>query len=117
MIEAEDGLALHVTVDDFADPWRERETVVFLHGFAESGAAWFAWVPHFARRYRVVRPDLRGFGASGVPADAAGRKWSPQEFAADVARVLDALELERAHVVGARVGCAVGVALAAARPE
>jgi pimeloyl-ACP methyl ester carboxylesterase len=115
-VTLEPGLTLHVEVDDFADPWAERETVVLLHGFAESGRAWFAWVPHLARRYRVVRPDLRGFGASSVPPDAASRTWSPQEFAADIAGVLDALEIDRAHVVGARVGCAVGIALAAADP-
>ena len=110
-------LELHVEVDDFADPWSEHETVVLLHGFAESGRAWFAWVPRLARRYRVVRPDLRGFGASPVPEDAEARAWSPQELAADVARALDRLGIARAHVVAARVGCAVGVALAAAQPE
>src|ERR1700754_5081848 len=108
---------LHVAVDDFADPWAERETIVLLHGFAESGQAWFAWVPRLARRYRVVRPDLRGFGAPPAPPRAAERTWSVQEFADDIARLLDELELERAHVVGARVGCAVGVALAAAHPR
>jgi pimeloyl-ACP methyl ester carboxylesterase len=108
---------LHVEVDDFADPWSERETIVLLHGFAESGRAWFAWVPRLSRSYRVVRPDLRGFGASEVPPDAAGRAWSPQELAEDVAAMLDRLEIERAHVVGARVGSAVGVALAAAYPQ
>jgi 3-oxoadipate enol-lactonase len=116
-VALEPGLTLHVEVNDFADPWSERETVVLLHGFAESGRAWFAWVPHLARRYRVVRPDLRGFGASSVPPDAAGRTWSPQEFADDIAGALEALQITRAHIVGARVGCAVGIALAAAHPE
>jgi 3-oxoadipate enol-lactonase len=110
-------LELHVEVDDFADPWSEHETIVLLHGFAESGRAWFAWAPRLSRSYRVVRPDLRGFGASPVPPDAEERIWSPQEFAADVAAALDRLEIERAHVVGARVGTAVGVALAAAYPQ
>jgi 3-oxoadipate enol-lactonase len=111
------GVALHVEIDDCADPWREHETVVLLHGFAESSAAWFAWVPHLARRYRVVRPDLRGFGASPVPPDAATREWSVVELAEDVALALDRLKIDRAHIVGARVGCAVGVALAAAQPQ
>lgn len=108
---------LHVAVDDFADPWRERETVVLLHGFAESSRAWFAWVPRLARDHRVVRPDLRGHGASPVPPDAAERQWSAEEHAEDVARTLDALGIERAHVVGARVGSAVAMTLAAGRPD
>lgn len=65
-------LEMHYMVDDFTNPWREAETVLMLHGNGESSAAWFAWVPHLARRFRVVQPDMRGFGAStpmprGVP--------------------------------------------------
>jgi len=65
-----DGCKLYYRLDDFTDPWRASETVLFVHGLAESGEAWRAWVPHFARRYRVVRIDLRGFGRSTpMPAD------------------------------------------------
>jgi 3-oxoadipate enol-lactonase len=58
------GLVMHYEVDDFTDPWANRETILMLHGNAESGAAWYGWVPTLAQRYRVVRPDMRGFGAS-----------------------------------------------------
>jgi pimeloyl-ACP methyl ester carboxylesterase len=57
-------LEMHYVVDDFTDPWTKPETIVLLHGNAESSLAWYGWVPHLARRYRVVRPDRRGFGAS-----------------------------------------------------
>src|SRR5947209_17657686 len=57
-------LTMHYEVDDFTDPWRKPETVLLLHGNAESGAAWYGWVPHLARHYRLVRPDIRGFGVS-----------------------------------------------------
>jgi 3-oxoadipate enol-lactonase len=57
-------LEMFYRVDDFADPWRAHDTVLMLHGNAESSAAWFAWVPTVAREYRVVRPDMRGFGDS-----------------------------------------------------
>ena len=57
-------LEMHYEVDDFTDPWRRPQTVLLLHGNAESGLAWYGWVPTLARRYRVVRPDMRGFGAS-----------------------------------------------------
>ncbi|MFN7192256.1 MAG: alpha/beta fold hydrolase, partial [Rhodospirillales bacterium] len=43
-------------------PLRAKRTVLCVHGLAESGEAWRGWVPHFARHYRVVRLDLRGFG-------------------------------------------------------
>jgi 3-oxoadipate enol-lactonase len=61
---------LHYLVDDFTDPWRQSETILLLHGNAESGAAWYGWVPSLARRFRVVRPDMRGFGSStAMPRD------------------------------------------------
>jgi pimeloyl-ACP methyl ester carboxylesterase len=63
---------------------------------------------------RVVAPDLRGFGASDRPegVDAYGLRHS----VADVVAVLDALEVERAHVVGHDWGAAVAWALAAFVP-
>src|SRR5947209_19951390 len=58
-------LDMHYEIDDFTDPWRRpAETVLMLHGNAESGLAWWAWAPTVARQYRVVRPDMRGFGES-----------------------------------------------------
>jgi len=37
--------ALHYVVDDHSDPWREPQSILMLHGNAESSAAWFGWVP------------------------------------------------------------------------
>jgi 3-oxoadipate enol-lactonase len=109
-------LLVHYEDEDFADPWESHETFVLLHGFAESSVAWYAWVPQLARRYRVVRPDLRGFGRSTVPDDPAGFPWSVRGFADDVVALLDALALERVHLVGARVGAPVAMQLAADHP-
>ena len=50
--------------DYFGEAWRSPETVMLVHGVAESSRAWFAWVPHLARHFRLLRPDLRGFGRS-----------------------------------------------------
>ncbi len=60
-LEASAGLRLHYLVDDFTDPWTKPDTVLLLHGNAESSLAWYAWVPLLARRFRVVRPDMRGY--------------------------------------------------------
>src|SRR5512134_1277276 len=63
-------LEMHYLVDDYTDPWCEPETILLLHGNCESSATWYAWVPHLARHFRVVRPDMRGYGASTpVPSD------------------------------------------------
>ena len=53
----------------FGPPWTTPETIVMIHGNSESSRAWTQWVPHLAGKYRVVRPDLPGFGASSAPTD------------------------------------------------
>jgi len=44
-------LVMHYEIDDFTDPWHRPETILLLHGNAESGLAWHAWVPALARHY------------------------------------------------------------------
>ncbi len=73
----------------FAPPWTSPQTVVMVHGNAESSRAWTGFVPHLAGTYRVVRPDMPGFGASAEP---PGYRWQVDELAADLGRFLDALE-------------------------
>src|SRR5215813_10889215 len=95
-------LTMHYEVDNFTDPWRDKESVLLLHGNAESSAAWYGWVPHLARHYRVVRPDMRGFGASTpMPRDFP---WTLQVVLDDFARLMDKLGAENFHVVGAKYG-------------
>lgn len=101
----------------YADPWSDHGTFVLLHGFAESAAVWFAWTPQLARHHRVLAIDLRGFGRSSVPADALGYPWSTAGFSLDIVGLLDALGAGPAHVVGARMGAAVGMQIAVDRPD
>lgn len=110
-----DGATLQVRVDDFTDPWTPAEAVLFVHGNSESGRAWDRWVPSFARDFRLLRPDLRGFGAS--PAMPEDHVWSLAELGDDLARVLDALQVARCHVVGAKVGGLVALHFAATHPD
>jgi 3-oxoadipate enol-lactonase len=116
-LTVEPGLTLHFEDDDFADPWCSHDTFVLLHGFAESSAAWFAWVPHLARRFRVLRPDLRGFGRSSVPEEPLEYAWSVAGFAQDIVALLDALDSTRVHLVGARVGAPIAMQIAADHPD
>ncbi|HJU19655.1 MAG TPA: alpha/beta hydrolase [Stellaceae bacterium] len=108
-------LDMHYRVDDFTDPWRTPETVFLLHGNAESGEAWYGWVPSLARHYRVVRPDMRGFGASTpMPADFP---WTLDGLIDDFLSLADHLGVDRFHLVGAKIGGTIARALAARRPE
>jgi 3-oxoadipate enol-lactonase len=106
---------LHYVVDDFTDPWRQSEAILLLHGNAESGVAWYGWVPVLARGHRVVRPDMRGFGASTpMPRDFP---WTLDVIIDDFIRVMDTLGIGRFHLVGAKIGGTIARALAARRPE
>jgi pimeloyl-ACP methyl ester carboxylesterase len=108
-------LEMHYLVDDFTDPWTKPETILLLHGNAESALAWYGWVPHLARRYRVVRPDRRGFGEStSMPRDF---EWSFDVLIDDHIRLMDALGIERFHLVGAKWGGTLARVFAARRPE
>jgi 3-oxoadipate enol-lactonase len=106
---------MYYQVDDFTDPWTRPESILLLHGNAESSAAWYAWVPQLARRFRVVRPDRRGFGQSTpMPADY---EWTLETLIDDHIRLMDALEIERFHVVGCKYGGTIARAFAARRPQ
>jgi pimeloyl-ACP methyl ester carboxylesterase len=97
----------------FGEPWIVPETVVMVHGNSESSRAWTRWVPHLARKYRVVRPDLPGFGESPEPAEYG---WSAAELASDIGLFLDALKIETCHLIGAKYGGSACMRLAIDRP-
>lgn len=112
---ASPDLQLHYRVDDFTDPWTEPETIVLLHGNAESSLAWYAWVPLLAQKFRVVRPDMRGYGASTpMPRDFA---WTLDVIIGDYCRLMDSLGAHRFHLVGAKIGGVIARAFAARRSE
>jgi len=108
-------LDLYYLVDNFADPWSDPATILMLHGNAESGAAWYGWIPHLAHRYRVVRPDMRGFGASTpMPREYL---WTLDGLIEDFSRLMDALGIERFHLIGAKIGGTIARVFAARRPS
>jgi pimeloyl-ACP methyl ester carboxylesterase len=108
------GIEMNYRVDDYTDPWTEPETILMLHGTAESGPAWYGWVPTLARRFRVVRPDMRGFGDSTpMPRDFA---WSLDLVLDDLLRLMDSLGAKRFHLVGAKLGGTIARALAGRHP-
>jgi len=81
--------------DWFGEPWRTPETAVLIHGNAESSIVWYAWMPRMGQEFRVLRPDLPGFGRSRIP---SGFEWSLPSLATYVAHVLDKAGIDfRAH--------------------
>ena len=106
---------LHYEVDDFTDPWTKPETILLLHGNSESGLVWYGWMPHLARRFRVVRPDMRGYGQSTpMPRDYP---WSIDAIISDYLKLMDTLEIQDFHVVAAKISGIVASVFAARHPE
>jgi pimeloyl-ACP methyl ester carboxylesterase len=116
ILELEQDLKLYYTIDDHTDPWRAPETVLFVHGFAESTEAWRTWVPHFSRRYRVVRFDQRGFGKSG--AVSADFDFSTELLVRDMAHLIEAVSPGKpVHLVGWKSAGISTTKLALTRPD
>ncbi|MFL5577418.1 MAG: alpha/beta fold hydrolase [Gemmatimonadaceae bacterium] len=86
---------------------------LFVHGLVGHTGFWEHTLAHAARHRRAFALDLRGHGRSAQPADG---DYSVEGFAADVAAVLDALQLERVALVGHSFGAFVALAVAAGAP-
>jgi len=99
--------------DWFGEPWRKPETAVLIHGNDESSVVWFGWVPRMAQEFRLLRPDLPGFGRSKIP---AGLESSLPSLATFVSHVLDKAGVESAHIIGAKTGGAIAMQFAADYP-
>src|SRR5919204_442928 len=114
-IRLDEGLLLHCAVDDYLWPWEAPTPVLMMHGFARNATFWNPWVPPIAESRRIYRPDLLGCGASDVP--ASGYHVTPEQIAAQLLAVFDALSLSQVHWVGESSGGVIGLLLAAEHPD
>lgn len=89
--------------------------VIFCHEFAGDRRSWEPQVRHFARRYRVVTYNYRGYSPSDVPVDPAA--YSQDILIADMHALMKALAIEQAHVIGIATGGNVALNFAIAHPE
>jgi pimeloyl-ACP methyl ester carboxylesterase len=87
--------------------------LVLLHAFPLSSAMWLAQREGLAARFRVLTPDLRGFGGSPLGADEP----SIDAMADDVAALLDAKSIDRAIIGGLSMGGYVTLAFCRRYPD
>lgn len=93
------------------------EPVVLVHGYtSDAEAQWTRTgvLQALATRYRVIALDARGHGRSGKPHDPA--QYGP-EMGFDILRLLDYLDITRAHIVGYSMGAHIVAQLATTHPE
>jgi 3-oxoadipate enol-lactonase len=98
---------------DYSDEGRGMP-VVLLHGFANDRLLWRPQVELLRERFRVIAPSLRGFGDS---TGADGAAVSMDQYAEDVARLLDHLEVRAAVMCGISLGGYVALAYALRFPS
>src|SRR6201997_5932753 len=90
--------------------------VLLLHGFPTSSFQFRELIPRLADRYRVIAPDLPGFGFTDVPPDRR-YKYSFDALAKTILAFTDALQLKRYALYVFDYGAPTGFRLAMARPE
>jgi pimeloyl-ACP methyl ester carboxylesterase len=108
MHEPEEGAAAmpHLTTDDGIRLYYEEagagHPVVFVHEFAGDYRSYEPQLRYFARRYRCIAFNARGYPPSDVPEDWQG--YSQARARDDIRAVLDALGIAKAHIVGISMG-------------
>jgi pimeloyl-ACP methyl ester carboxylesterase len=107
MANQENGRVIDVNgISLYVEEHGEGDPVLLLHGWPDSARLWRHQVPFLAAHgYRVIAPDLRGFGRSERPAEVAAYRL--RNVVADVSALLDHLDIETAYVVGHDWGAAV----------
>jgi 3-oxoadipate enol-lactonase len=109
-----DGSRFHYHWDDFTEPWQTRSVVLLHHAAAGNIHRWRSWIPALAGHHRVLRFDMRGHAGTEPTADGT---FTLPGLAADIAAVMDSLEIEKAHLVGASAGGIVSLRFAIDFPE
>ncbi len=105
-------VALHHVVDG-TGPHGSKPWLVLAHSLAADHTLMAAEAQHLADRFRVLRFDIRGHGASPVPA----APYAMTALAEDAGALLDSLGITSAHWVGISLGGMIGMTLALARPK
>ena len=93
------------------------DPVVLIHGSGPGVTSYANWrlvLPALAENFRVLAPDMVGFGFSERPANI---KYGVQTWADQVVGLMDTLELPRAHMVGNSFGGAIALRIATQHPD
>ncbi len=102
------GIRLHVLDEGKGTP------LFLLHGNPGAIPVWNKVVPELAQHYRIIAHDRQGFGQSEKIEEG---DFSPQGYAGELTRLMDALKIEKAHLCGLSFGGMVAQCFALDHPE
>jgi pimeloyl-ACP methyl ester carboxylesterase len=109
----------HLTTDDgirlFYEEAGAGTPLVLVHEFAGDHRSFEPQLRYFARRYRVVAYNARGYPPSDVPAELA--RYGQDRARDDIRAALDALGIAKAHVIGISMGSYAALHFGLAYPE
>jgi pimeloyl-ACP methyl ester carboxylesterase len=89
-------------INIFYEEAGEGTPLIFVHEFAGEARSWHLQMRFFARRYRCIAFNARGYPPSDVPSDP--KAYSQDLAAADIVGLLDALGIAKAHICGLSMG-------------
>ena len=95
----------------------QGEPVLLIHGSGPGVTGWANWrltIPALAENFRVIAPDIVGFGYTERPADV---QYNMQTWLNHILGLMDALGIEKAHVVGNSFGGGLALAMAIRAPQ
>jgi 2-hydroxymuconate-semialdehyde hydrolase len=95
----------------------QGDPVLLLHGSGPGVSAWANWrliLQRLQSDFRMLAPDMAGFGYSKAPADMPLNR---QNWLDQIVRFMDALKIDKAHVIGNSFGGSMALALTIAHPD
>jgi pimeloyl-ACP methyl ester carboxylesterase len=97
----------------YLDEGNEKEVFVLIHGNMSSGVHYKPLIERLKNKYRIIAPDLRGFGDSSYINPIKGL----EDFSDDVIELLDVLNVKKYNLAGWSTGGAISMKIAAKRQE
>lgn len=101
--------------DEGAPSSNDSPPLVFVHEFGGDHRSWRSQVDHFKDRFRCITYAARGYPPSDVPVDE--NAYGQNIATADLLGVLDALEIDRAHLIGLSMGAYTCLRFVLAHPD
>lgn len=109
------GFKLDGKTINYLDSAGEGSPVILIHAFPMNSGMWAPQFEALGDAYRLIAPDLSGFGETSAPEDPSD--YSMDAYAGEVAGLMDHLNLDKATIVGLSIGGYIAFALHRKYPE